>query len=138
MTNMGITSPRYTTLRFILVGVIGAIVELILFSGLVRTGRSILYSNVIAFHCAFALCYLLHYYYTHRKPYEGTQRVVGGFAKYAGLMYVQLLVGSLLLWFLIDKLSWMAEISKIVQIGVVTPVSYAVQKLVIFRVRSAN
>lgn len=124
-----------TTARFILVGAIGAIVELLLFSGFVRVGLGILYSNFIAFHCAFALCFFLHYHYTYQKPYKGTRRVLSGFVQYAVLMYVQLIIGSILLWFLIDKLHWIAEIAKIVQIGIVTPLSYIIQKLFIFRWR---
>lgn len=135
MTATRATALRHTTVRFILIGAIGAIVELVLFSGFVRAGRGILYSNFIAFHCAFVLCFLLHYQYTYQRPYEGSRRVLGGFVKYAGLMYAQLIVGSLLLWLLIDKLEWIAEIAKVVQIGIVTPASYAVQKLVIFRLK---
>jgi putative flippase GtrA len=121
------------TVRFVLVGVIGAIVELVLFSGFVRAGTGIMYSNFIAFHCAFFMCFFLHHKYTFQKTYQGKHKVAGDFIKYTGLMYAQFILGSLLLWFLIDKLEWMLEISKVVQIGIVTPVSYAVQKLVIFR-----
>lgn len=127
-----------TTVRFVLVGVIGAVVELMLFSGFVRAGAGMIYGNIIAFHCAFFLCFYLHYHYTHQKPYEGKNKVASGFFKYAGLMYAQLIVGSMLLWFLINKLEWMVEISKVVQIGIVTPVSYAIQKLVIFRLRESR
>jgi putative flippase GtrA len=138
MTSTKIAIFDQITVRFVLVGVIGAIVELVLFSGFVRAGIGILYSNFIAYHCAFFLCFFLHYHYTHQKPYEGKLKVAGGFIKYTGLMYAQLIVGSLLLWFLIDKLEWMVEISKVVQIGIVTPVSYAIQKLVIFRLRESK
>jgi putative flippase GtrA len=124
-----------TKVRFILVGLIGAIVEVILFSGFVRVDVRMVYSNFIAFHCAFFLCFFLHYHYTHQKPYYGKRKLVGSFFKYTALMYAQLILGSLLLWFLIEKLEWMVEISKIVQIGIVTPISYAVQKLIIFRLR---
>ena len=133
MINIKAAVLLHTTGRFVLVGILGAIIELILFSGLVRAGLEILYSNFIAFHFAFALCFFLHYHYTHQKPYEGAHRIAGGFIKYAGLMYAQFIVGSLLLWFLIDKLGWIAEIAKIVQIGAVTPVSYIIQKLVVFQ-----
>lgn len=138
MTSKRTTFYSHTTVRFILVGLIGAIVELALFSVFVRSGLGMLYSNFIAFHCAFFLCFFLHYHYTHQKPYEGKHKVAGGFVKYAGLMYAQFIVGSLLLWFLTDKLNWMAEVAKVVQIGIVTPVSYVVQKLVIFRKRKKN
>jgi putative flippase GtrA len=135
MTSTKIAIFNNTTVRFVLVGVIGAIVELVLFSGFVRAGTGMIYSNFIAFHCAFFACFFLHYQYTYQKPYEGKHKVAGGFIKYTGLMYAQFIVGSLLLWILIDKLEWTVEISKVVQIGIVTPVSYAVQKLVIFRLR---
>ena len=133
MTSVKISFINQKTVRFILVGAIGAIVELVLFSGFVRVGLGILYSNFIAFHCAFALCFFLHYHYTYQRPYEGTRRIFGGFVQYAALMYVQLIIGSILLWFLIEKFYWIAEIAKIVQIGIVTPLSYIIQKLVIFK-----
>jgi putative flippase GtrA len=121
--------------RFILVGVVGAIVEIGFFSGLIQVGIGLILSNLIAFHFAFALCFYLHYHYTHQKPYEGTRKVFGGFVKYAGLMYAQLIVGTLLLWFFIDKLGWIPEVAKTAQIGIVTPASYIIQKLIIFRRR---
>ena len=126
-----------TTVRFILVGIIGAIVELTLFSALVRINGGVMLSNFIAFHCAFATCFFLHYYYTYKKPYSGKHKVASGFIKYAALMYAQLIVGTLLLWLLINKLGWMPEVAKVVQISIVTPVSYVVQKLIIFRVRGS-
>jgi putative flippase GtrA len=126
------------TVRFVLVGVIGAAVELILFSGFVRAGAGMIYGNIIAFHCAFFLCFFLHYHYTYKKPYKGKSKVTSGFFKYTGLMYAQLIVGSLLLWFLIDKLEWMTEIAKIIQIGIVTPLSYIIQKLIVFRWRDES
>ena len=43
------------TARFVLVGVIGAIVELTLLTGLVRINGKVMLSNFIAFHCAFAI-----------------------------------------------------------------------------------
>ena len=119
-------------LRFVVVGLIGATIEIILFSVLVRAGLGVSFSNFLAFHCAFLICFFLHYYFTHQKRYNGMHVIVGGLLKYAGLMYVQLLVGTVLLWLLIEKYGWVAEFAKIAQIGVVTPVSYLVQKYFIF------
>jgi putative flippase GtrA len=135
MASKNITIFNQTTIRFFGVGVVGAILELVLFSVLVRAGTGMIYSNFIAFHCAFFLCFFLHYRYTYQKPYEGNSNVIGGFIKYTGLMYAQLILSSLLLWFLINKLEWKTEISKFVQIGLVTPVSYAIQKMAIFQVK---
>lgn len=118
--------------RFVVVGLVGAIIELILFSELIRTGLGVAPGNFMAFHCAFLICFFLHYYYTHQKRYAGVHIIAEGLIKYAGLMYVQLFVGTILLWILIDQYGWVAEFAKITQIGVVTPVSYVVQKYFIF------
>jgi putative flippase GtrA len=126
------------TVRFFIVGLFGAIVEVLLFSGLVRVGFGILFGNFVAFHCAFALCFYLHYHYTYQRPYGGTRNVFNGFFKYAILMYAQLTVGSILILILSEKFDLMVEIAKVVQIGVVTPVGYAVQRLVIFRQREES
>lgn len=131
-------SRKQTTLRFIVVGGVGALVELVLFSTILRTGIGVAYSNVIAFHCAFSLCFLLHYQFTYQRPFEGKRNIVGGFMQYAALMYGQLAISSWLLWYLIDKSGWVPEIAKIIQIGIVTPISYVVQKLIIFRNRDMN
>lgn len=118
--------------RFIVVGIIGAIIELILFSELVRAGLGVASSNFLAFHSAFLFCFFLHYYYTHQKRYAGAHAIAEGLIKYVALMYVQLFVGTILLWILIDKYGWVLEFAKITQIGVVTPVNYVVQKYLIF------
>ena len=129
---------KIKTVRFIFVGILGAIVEVILFSGLVRIGFGILFGNFVAFHCAFALCFYLHYHHTYERPYGGIRNVFNGFFKYAILMYAQLTVGSILIFILVEKFDLMVEIAKVVQIGVVTPVGYAVQRLVIFRRREES
>jgi putative flippase GtrA len=126
------------TARFFIVGVFGAIVEVLLFSGLVRVGFGILFGNFVAFHCAFALCFYLHYRYTYQRPYGGTRNVSNGFFQYAILMYAQLAVGSILILILVEKFDFIVEVAKVVQIGVVTPVGYAVQRLVIFRRREQS
>lgn len=119
-------------IRFIIVGIIGAIIELALFSKFTRVELSVASSNFLAFHCAFLICFFLHYYYTHQKMYDGFGIMAGGLMKYATLMYIQLLFSTILLWILIDRYGWNAELGKITQIGVVTPVSYIVQKYFIF------
>jgi len=116
-----------------MVGIFGAVVELTVFSIFVNLSVNVIYTNIISFHSAFVICFFLHYYYTYQKPYVGIYKVAGGFLKYFGLMYAQLIIGTLLIWLLIYKFELMPEVAKIIQIGIVTPVSYAVQKLSIFR-----
>ena len=124
---------REKRVRFIIVGVIGATVELILFSKFMSSDLGVSISNFLAFHFAFVLCFFLHYLYTHQKPYVGTRMIINGLIKYTGLMYAQLFVGTILLWVLIDKFGWVAEYAKFMQICVVTPISYVIQRHAIFR-----
>jgi putative flippase GtrA len=122
-----------STVRFVLVGVLGAVVELFLFSGAIWIGLGIVFSNFFAFHCAFIFCYTLHYFYTHKKPFVGRKNILNGFFKYAVLMYGQLFVGSLLLLLLINDFNWMPGLAKIFQICLVTPLGFLIQKLIIFK-----
>jgi putative flippase GtrA len=128
-------SQKMTTIRFILVGGAGALIEIGLFSLFLRNGIGMVASNILAFHIAFAICYFLHLHFTYRQPFARKRDIAAGFVKYAFLMYCQLAVGTLLLWLMIRQLDWIPELSKVIQIGIVTPVSFIVQKLVIFRAR---
>ena len=129
----GLSARHSVTMRYILVGVLGAIIETALFAYLFRLGFGIAASNVVAFHVAFITCYFLHYYYTHSKPFEGNSALVNGLGKYTVLMYGHLIIGSVLLWLLIQKFGLNVDLAKIVQVGIVTPGSYVVQKTAIFR-----
>lgn len=119
--------------RYVFVGVVGALIELGIFSILVKLHTGIVLSNVVAFHCAFALCYFLHFTYTHEHPLSETKFFARGFMKYAALMYTQLAFGTWMLWVLINQMHWIDEIAKMTQIVAVTPLSYVIQKTFIFR-----
>ena len=128
-----LSATRSLPMRYIFVGVLGAIVEMTLFAFLFRLDVGIVISNIAAFHVAFIMCYFFHYYYTHRKPFEGKSALANGLVKYTILMYGQLIIGSILLWILIKKFGLDADFSKIIQICIVTPGSYMIQKSAIFR-----
>lgn len=119
--------------RFISVGITGAIVELGLFSFMLASGIDLVIANVVAFHVAFTICFALHFIYTHRYSLSDRQFFARGFLGYAALMYAQLGVGTLLLWLLITKGGCIGEVAKVLQIGVIMPISYLIQKIVIFR-----
>jgi putative flippase GtrA len=119
--------------RFVLVGVFGAFVELGLFSVLLAAKIGVVLSNVVAFHVAFALCFALHYVYTHQYPFSGWRIFLRGFVRYAALMYGQLAFGTILLWLLIDKTGLVGEVAKLVQIAIGTPLGYLIQKNLIFQ-----
>lgn len=120
-------------LRFVIVGMIGACVEVGLFSVMKSNGVKTITGNVVSFHIAFVICYFLHTFYTYRNIEAFRAISLNIFSKYAILMYVQLVVGSILLLILIDLLNWDGVYSKIVQISIVTPVGYIVQKKLIFK-----
>ena len=120
-------------IRFLIVGFIGALIELILFSTLLKTHLTISISNFLSFHISFVICFLLHYLYTYQKSYVITRIAFSSLIKYTGLMYVQLFLGTILLWMLIDKFGWRAEYAKFMQMCILTPISYIVQRYLIFR-----
>jgi putative flippase GtrA len=123
-----------TTLRFFLVGIIGAIVEFLLFSYLIKSDCDVMLSNLIAFHFAFITCFLLHYSYTYTKPYSKKRKLANYFIKYVVLMYSQLIIGSLLIWFLINRIGRLPEFAKFSQMIIIIPISFFVQKNRIFSV----
>lgn len=120
-------------LRFVCVGIIGACIELGFFSFLLAAGVGIVVANVTAFHVAFGISFVLHFIYTHRYSLSERHFFVCGFAKYAALMYVQLAIGTLFLWFLITKWGCVSEVAKLIQIATVTPLSFMIQKTLIFQ-----
>lgn len=119
--------------RYVAVGILGAVIEATAFSCLVAEGMGIGASNAIAFHLAFVTCYFLHHKYTHRKDFSGTAVLAFRFAKYAALMYGQLLLGYFLLRTLMVEVGFTPAVSKVLQIAVVTPLGYLVQKGVVFK-----
>ncbi|MBD3648765.1 MAG: GtrA family protein [Pseudomonadales bacterium] len=122
-----------TTFKYLIVGIIGAIIELSVFSLMIRYGIGLVISNILAFHLAFLACYFLHYEYTHGRPFEGIFELSNGLIKYATLMYSQLVVGTALLWILIEELSIGPDLSKLLQLALITPISYLIQRKFIFR-----
>ena len=124
--------------RYVLVGLFGALLEVILFTIMFNSSFSVIVSNVIAFHIAFICCYFLHYYFTHKKPYEGGINVVNGFLMYMVLMYSQLIVGTMLLFILIEKVGVLPMLAKVSQILIVTPIGFFIQKKLIFKKRGSE
>ena len=119
--------------RYIIVGATGACVELGLFSVFHSAKLGILLSNFIAFHIAFGFCFLLHYFYTHENSTYNKGEFWTAFIKYAALMYGSLFIGTILLWIFIEKGRINVEISKFIQLSIIVPFSYFVQKYVIFK-----
>lgn len=109
-------------------GGIGALIEVALFELFFNIELTIYISNFLAFNIAFLACYFMHHNYTHKKPFEGARENIEGFIKYASLMYAQYAVGTGTLVLLINYLEINTLISKFVQIAIVVPISYIVQK----------
>ncbi len=109
-------------------GGIGALIEVALFELFFNIKLAIYISNFLAFNMAFIACYFMHHNYTHKKPFEGAREKIGGFIKYATLMYAQYAVGTCILVLMINYLEINTLISKVVQIAIVVPIGYIVQK----------
>jgi putative flippase GtrA len=122
-----LNSPRF---RYLLVGFFGAIFEFFIFSYLVYLKFTVFVSNVFAYHLAIVICYFLHFFFTHRMVKLNATSI--RFIKYISLMYIQFLIGMVILWILIIYLEVGIEASKIIQIALVTPVSYFLQNIFIF------
>lgn len=119
--------------RYVLVGGVGAVIETVLFSGFIALGLNLVGSNFLAFHFAFVTCYFLHRRYTHGQPPAGRRKLALGLTKYAAVMYGQLSVGYYLLWIFMTKAGLPPGISKLLQIALVTPAAYFLQKKMVFR-----
>lgn len=115
-------------IRFLLVGGIGALIEVALFELFFSIKLTIYLSNFLAFNIAFLTCYIMHHNYTHKKPFEGARAKIEGFIKYATLMYAQYAVGTDILVLMINYLEINTLISKVMQIAIVVPIGYIIQK----------
>jgi len=120
-------------LRYQIVGAIGACFELALFSIFASVQFGILWSNFAAFHFAFILCFILHYFYTHENLIFKSDRFLCAFIKYVVLMYTLFFFGTILLWLFIERIGINVELAKFLQIGIITPFGYLFQKYLIFK-----
>lgn len=116
--------------RYFFVGIFGAILEFFIFQKLINCKYSILISNLFSFHSSVIACYLLHFYVTHGASKRNG--IISKFFRYITLMYVQFIFGSVILWGFINYIEFGVEVSKLMQIALVTPISYLIQKFFIF------
>ena len=116
--------------RYVIVGIFGAIFELFIFFALLHFNLNVFLSNVVAYHLAIFFCYFLHLFYTYRMPELSLNLIQ--FVKYISLMYIQLFCSMIILYILIKNLELRFEISKVIQIILITPLSYLFQKYLIF------
>jgi putative flippase GtrA len=142
--NLCAVPMRLMVFRYFLVGISGVVVETTLFllfyqaSGFLQDIRVMGVSvrtplvNLLAFQISLTNCFLLHLRYTFCVKPHGLREWIGFYWRYGFLMYVQLLVGTVLLYLFIDVWGWLPVISKILQLGLVAPTSYLIQKYKIF------
>ena len=119
-------------LLYVGVGLFGAFIEWYAFLLLTTVVKSILIANIIAFHLAFLTCFFLHHFFTYKLPYSGLYNLIKGLSKFGFLMYAQLFVGSIFLFLMIKYAPFSMAVSKVLQIGLLVPVSYMIQKKFIF------
>ena len=121
--------------RYLVVGLIGLFVEVALFTIFLSMQLGILKSNFLAFHLAFGSCFILHYFYTNKNSSFDLGSFSVGLIKYATLMYILFLFGTLQLWLFIEKTGLNGGVAKVLQLGINTPIAYWVQKNIIFKIK---
>ena len=119
--------------RYVVVGVMGLFVEVVLFSFFLSMQMGILRSNFLAFHLAFGFCFILHYFYNNMNYSFDWNNFTVGFIKYATLMYILFAFGTGQLWLFIEKAGIDERLAKVLQLGINTPIAYCIQKYIIFR-----
>ena len=108
--------------RYLIAGSLGAIVEMLFFSIIYKYLNSVIISNLIAFQVAITLTFFLHQRFTYFAVLNsnGKKR---RFILYLLLMYLLLIFGTFILEIFINTLFWNPDLSKIVQMLIVVPIS---------------
>ena len=122
-----------TPIKFVLIGCIGASIELFAYAILVKLGIFYFICNLIGYHIAIISTFYLHNFYTFSGTKALQSAFILRFVKYISLMYAQLLMGSGLLILFIEYFVLGELVSKIIQMLIVVPTSYFFQKLMIFK-----
>lgn len=120
-------------IRYVIIGIFGALLETALFTVMLIYFENIVFSNIFAFHVAFVSCYLLNYRYTYQRPFIGFSNIIRGLFKYSAIMYVQLLVSTALLFIMIKHFGFSSLYAKVFQISIIAPISYMIQKAIVFK-----
>ena len=118
--------------RFILVGIVGASIEIVAYLTLLNVGFFYLICNLVGYHLAIVSTFFLQGVYTFPLSNTLEKHLFLRFCKYVLFMYVQLAIGSVLLLICVELLMFDEWISKFIQMLVVVPVSYLGQKIFIF------
>lgn len=118
--------------RFILVGIVGASIEVVVYLALLQIGFFYLICNFVGYHLAIITTFFLHRTYTFSLSDAPRKHLFQRFYKYILLMYMQLAIGSFLLLIFVELLLLDELISKFVQMLAVIPASYLAQKIFIF------
>ncbi len=119
-------------IRFNIVGVLNTALTYGIYSGLVYIGFHHLVAVVIEYAFGIVFSYLLNKRFTFAVRGPAGSRMFGRML----LAYVpMLLLNALLLWLLIDRLHWNKYAGQAVALGFVSVLSFAAQRVFVFRLR---
>lgn len=120
-------------LHFNIIGVINTGITYLLYTGLVYLGLH----YQIALAADYALGIVISYQLNRRITFKAHNRnMVAGFARMVGSYAVLLSLNMGLLWLLVDQLRINKYLAQIFALGVVTVLSFLVQKLFVFKKES--
>jgi putative flippase GtrA len=119
--------------RYLLVGGLGALLEVLVFFIVYNFSDNLVFSNFIAFNLAVLMTFLLHDFFTYRT--NSRQFEFHKIIKFFGFMYFQFFLSTGMLMYILEVVHY-SIIAKLIQIVLITPISYYIQKKLIFRKRN--
>jgi putative flippase GtrA len=121
-------------IRFNLVGLLNTALTYGIYSGLVYLGLHHIAALVIEYASGIGFSFLMNKRFTFAVRGRADSRM---FARMLVAYVPMLLLNALLLWMLIDRLGWNKYAGQAVALGLVSVLSFAAQKIYVFRRRKA-
>lgn len=111
------------------VGGFGVIINYTLFNVLVLVGFDIIVANAVTYVLLIIMIFLMQKFFTYRVRYSSVKQ----FILFLANAFLYFLFDTLLLLFLNDVCNIIPMVSKILSLGVLTPLSFLSQKYIVFK-----
>jgi putative flippase GtrA len=122
---------KWQFIRYIIVGVLSAILELLLLIFLVEVGRiSYLRGNVFAFFFVQIINYVLSGYWVFQT--KGNKKRIE-FPVFMVFVILGFLINQVGLWFFVEKMEIKYEVSKVIAITLVVIWNFVTRRLIVFK-----
>ena len=132
-----ITAPfiKPDFIKYCIIGVIGLIIELSIYYFCYRViGIEYTWSHVISSHCAIIHNFILNSIFT----FKITDKKMLRFLSYYGIALIGIVVGTFLLYIFTDIWEIHPMISKLLVLGIVTPIQFLFNKHLTFKKKTVD